>query len=363
MFIKGMEKCMKKLLAIFIAVFMTVSVMPSVFAGTVHDDSVSVTYTGSTVNASSLGVGNYFFFTVGVSENSRMWSGHWLVEYPERYITPVEFSSTWSGSIIAQIEESMDDDTCYSDMPTFVSRLSYEGMTGNNPYGEAGKKYTDVGMYIVSFDYGGMMAGGQMFRIKYRIDALPTTATANHDNGGYYLELPITVLESRYWVEGAQIAPGVDYYRTHEQINIVNGKVYMQTLPASYHTVRFFDINGQVISVQQVNNGSAATAPAIDQVVDNDTGCFVFYDWDTDFSSVTQDIDVHPDYVLLGDADLNGRVDSSDAVLVLRSAMNLFTLNPRQACAGNVDGEGGITSLDAVKLLRYVMNLIPTLAY
>ena len=352
---------MKKLAALILALLMTAAVMPAVSAVGAQD--VSVTYTGATVNASNVAVGGTFFWTLSVSEYSHLWSGHWLVDYPEEYWTPTAQSSTWSGGIVSMINATWDDEEAWSDKPSVVYNLVYEGQTGNSPVGEAGNMYTVVGMYLTTFQYWGVQMGGPFIRIKFRIDSMPPSNLAGHDSQGYYLEIPITVLESKYFVEGAEIAPGVEYCRDHENVQVVPGKVYVNTsAPVSVHTVRFFDINGAVISTQQVSHGSAATAPDIDAVVNNDNGTYVFCAWDADFSNVTTDLDVHPDYVLLGDTDLNGTVTTADALLVLRGVMSLETLSEKQILAGNVITSDALTTSDALRILRYVMHLEPTLA-
>lgn len=62
--------------------------------------------------------------------------------------------------------------------------------------------------------------------------------------------------------------------------------------------------------------------------------------------------------IVPGDADGSGAVDVQDALMVLRAAMSLITLNSDQAAAGDVDGDGAVTVADALKILRKAMGLI-----
>ncbi|MBQ1818422.1 MAG: dockerin type I repeat-containing protein [Clostridia bacterium] len=353
---------MKKIAALLMAIALFAVVCPAVFADNVSARSVSVTYTGATVNATNLSVSGKFQFTISVSENSHMWSGHWLIDYPEEYVTPTNYSVTWSGGLIALINQSWDNDSADSDKPMFVVNMDYEGMTGQNPYGEAGNMYSVVGMYLTTFQYWGVMDGGPFARITYRIDRLPTTAEAQHDAGGYYLEFPITVLESRYWVEGVSIAPENDYYHDHETVNVIPGKVYMQAVQSTAHTVTFYGFNGQVVSTQQVEDGAAATAPSVPAIINNSNGSYRFYGWDADFSHVTSDMSIHAEYILIGDTDLNGTVNSADALLAQRYALHLNTLNDRQIFAGDVSRDGTLNSADALTILRYSMGVLGSLA-
>ncbi|MBO4563478.1 MAG: dockerin type I repeat-containing protein [Clostridia bacterium] len=352
---------MKKILALILALAMTAAIVPAAFA--VGTDDVSVTYTGATVDATGVAVGGTFYWTLSVSEHSQLFSGHWLIDYPEEYFTPTAQSTTWSGGLTSMINATWDDENAWSDKASFVCNMEYEGGTGTNPVGEAGNMYSTVGMYLTTFDFWGVQMGGPFVRIKYRIDAQPPANLAQHDSAGYYLEIPVTVLESKYFVEGSVIAPGQDYSHDHESIDVINGKVYVNPSSAvTLHTVTFYDIDGNVISTQQVQDGGAATAPSIPETVNNANGTYIFYGWDVDFSNVTGDIDVHPEYVLLGDTDLNGTVTSADALLALRYTMNVVGLTDKQIFAGNVDHASGLTSADALKILRYVMGVITTLA-
>ncbi|MBW3622172.1 MAG: fibronectin type III domain-containing protein [Armatimonadetes bacterium] len=64
--------------------------------------------------------------------------------------------------------------------------------------------------------------------------------------------------------------------------------------------------------------------------------------------------------VACGDADLNGEVEVSDAVLVLRSVVRVVTLTEKQARAANTDGNAQVDVSDAVKILRMVVKLDPS---
>ena len=346
---------MKKIIAVLIAVIMAVSVMPAALAREVGAEDISVTYTGSVVDASEVAVGQSFYFYVSVSENSGMWSGHWLIDYPEEYVTPTAYSTTWNGGLEYAVQQTYNSGNPYSDKPKFVCEIDYEGMTGSNPYGEAGNFYTVVGMYLRTFDYGGLQMGGNFIRVKYRLDAIPDAEDLLTDEGGTYFEMPIIVRESRYWVPGATIGEG-EYTHDHEDVTVINGKVYLSVSEA--HTVVFYDIDGNPVSTQSVEDGEAAIAPELDHVVMQENGPYVFYGWDADFSSVTEDMEIHPLYTLLGDVTFNGIVDSEDALIALRGAIGIIELSDRQIAAGDIDFNGEIRSDDALRILRFALGIL-----
>jgi vacuolar-type H+-ATPase subunit H len=62
--------------------------------------------------------------------------------------------------------------------------------------------------------------------------------------------------------------------------------------------------------------------------------------------------------VIKGDIDGDGEITPNDAILALRDAMLIITLDPVQSVAMDVDGDGSKTPNDAIMLLRFVMLII-----
>jgi hypothetical protein len=71
----------------------------------------------------------------------------------------------------------------------------------------------------------------------------------------------------------------------------------------------------------------------------------------------TSETEKYPD-VLLGDVDLNGKINASDARLCLRKSAKLVNLTDRQFYAADVNKDGLVTSRDARKILRYSAKLV-----
>ena len=137
--------------------------------------------------------------------------------------------------------------------------------------------------------------------------------------------------------------------------------LYVTQPGGANHLVTFYDFNGEQIAALTVPHGASVTAPAVEQVIDNANGTYVFYGWDKPLDNVTADMSVYPEYLLLGDVDLNGEVTSSDALLLTRYVSGLIELGERNLFAGDVDRNGEPSSADALLILRYCMELIPTL--
>ncbi|MBR6109290.1 MAG: leucine-rich repeat protein [Clostridia bacterium] len=126
----------------------------------------------------------------------------------------------------------------------------------------------------------------------------------------------------------------------------------------TYHTVTFLDWDGSLIYELSVEEGDAAIAP---EGLEREG--YVFVGWDADFSCVIEDLTVTALYeeetpVLMGDADGNGVIDTTDALLVLRCALHI-TGDPEEILAFcDMDGNGIIDTTDALIILRMALGII-----
>lgn len=64
-----------------------------------------------------------------------------------------------------------------------------------------------------------------------------------------------------------------------------------------------------------------------------------------------------PTYTL-GDVNNDGKINSSDALLILQSAVGKITLSTTQTLAADVNKDGKINSSDALKVLQYAVGKI-----
>ena len=60
----------------------------------------------------------------------------------------------------------------------------------------------------------------------------------------------------------------------------------------------------------------------------------------------------------LGDVNNDGKINSSDALLILQSAVGKITLSTTQALSADVNKDGKINSSDALKVLQYAVGKI-----
>ena len=127
------------------------------------------------------------------------------------------------------------------------------------------------------------------------------------------------------------------------------------------YPIKFYGLDNAVLDTQVVEEGNAATAPEVPEIVDNANGTWIFCGWDVAFDNITADTEVHAIYWLLGDTDLNGTVTANDALLALRGSMGLVTLSETQVKVSDVDFNGSVSGNDALKILRYTLGLITSL--
>jgi subtilisin family serine protease len=135
---------------------------------------------------------------------------------------------------------------------------------------------------------------------------------------------------------------------------------------SNYDKLKFYVNNSEVTNISGTSNGwtryeyTAAT-----------NGSYTFkWIYEKDYSVNSGDDtgwldDVELIYVnppepqyLLGDCDLNGTVNVTDAVLALRHSMGLITLEGNAFLAGDVDLNGTVNVTDSLMIMRYAMGLI-----
>lgn len=114
----------------------------------------------------------------------------------------------------------------------------------------------------------------------------------------------------------------VDTVGTHRVGLAYNGKIveFIVKIVNGVYRVRFLDMNGDVISVQDVAEGEAATAPQENQYkLDG----YVFKGWDKKFDNITADTDIHGKYAKVYNVkflDMNDNVISEQEVEEGKSA-------------------------------------------
>ena len=238
----------------------------------------SVTYTGAEANAKGLEPGDSFYWTFSVSEASRLWGAQWLIDYPEQYVTATAASATWSGGLYSNVYASWDEGTACSDKPEIACSVCYEGMTGGSPVGEEGNMYANVLLYLMSFEYGGVMAGGDVIRLTFTLNCLPCAEEVMHDELGYYFEIPIIVIDSVYWPEGMSAWEAGMASMQHDIIDTVPGRVYVT--PADARTIVY---SGGAVDAAQLEIGDTVTVAYSVDNADGYMGGLVYIDYPEEY--------------------------------------------------------------------------------
>ena len=289
---------MKKIIALFIAMVMVFTFVPAFAAGNVVD--VSLEIVGKKANGEAgymLKEGEEFTVAVMISENSHIQSGKFEINYNTEAISYVshENGDVWDKQ----------------HMPLFLVNGAKSGrvivpFAGNTETTEEGALH--------------------LFKFKMLDDAVNVSD----------ITIKFTELFNKAG-EGLVVS--------------------VQNIMASvYYDVTFVDFDGTVLSQQQVVKGDAAMAP-----VEPSRAGYKFIGWDRSFDEVTSDMTITALYEatgLLGDANLDGAVDSADATAVLRHVAQLDKLEGVAFANADVSKNGNVESDDATLILRFVANLI-----
>lgn len=95
--------------------------------------------------------------------------------------------------------------------------------------------------------------------------------------------------------------------------------------------------------------------------VDNEFDYEIISDETTTDDSTSSDKETTGETVYLaGDIDGNGKVNTLDALAILKHIVGLSNLSEQQKSAADLDGNGKITSSDALVILKYIVGIIDT---
>jgi uncharacterized protein YjdB len=82
---------------------------------------------------------------------------------------------------------------------------------------------------------------------------------------------------------------------------------------------------------------------------------YLFLGWDYDNLPVVADITIAANYLLLGDVNNDGVINTGDAVIVLKGTIS-NTLNEQQKLAADFNQDGKLNTGDAVAILKYIVS-------
>lgn len=125
--------------------------------------------------------------------------------------------------------------------------------------------------------------------------------------------------------------------------------------PVEMFTVTFVDYDGTILSEQEVESGSAAIAPTVPE-----REHYRFTGWSHEFDCVTEDMIIVAQYELdieIGDVNFDGEINSQDALIAMRIALNVMESYEAQLAAADVNGDMRVNAQDALMLLRYSLGV------
>ena len=161
-------------------------------------------------------------------------------------------------------------------------------------------------------------------------------------------ELALTVNSASVIVGGASTDVDVS------DIEAINGSVDFST---PIYTVTFIDgYTGEVIYIDEVHEGEAATAPEVSGH-DAEPFPYMFIGWDKEFSAVMEDMTVTANFALLGDVNFDGEVNITDALIIARQQVGYDELDEAAMIVADVNGDGIVSITDTLLLMRVLVGL------
>jgi len=172
----------KRLLSVALAVLMVLALVPmSVFAQA-SDADATYELTCSieapeTVDNPAVGDTLDVYFCI--SEGSGLESGQFAIEFNHDYLTVTGYNSTFTGSVnkLATTAYKAGTSDKFGCTAPSGDAMNYEGMTGGNPFGEAGHWYANWLCGVTTYEYDGCQVGGRLMRVRFTWNEIPTAKT------------------------------------------------------------------------------------------------------------------------------------------------------------------------------------------
>ncbi len=138
----------------------------------------------------------------------------------------------------------------------------------------------------------------------------------------------------------------------HLTVTCNNGSIQIKN--RSVYTVKFDTQGGSAVADAQVVEGGSLTAPAAPvkagHVFDSwyqDAACSDANLWDFTNSKVVSNTTLYAKWLLTGDVNFDGIIDSFDASLIIKYYTGRITLTPKQIAVADINSDGIGNSFDA----------------
>ena len=127
--------------------------------------------------------------------------------------------------------------------------------------------------------------------------------------------------------------------------------------PVETYTVTFVDgLTEEVISTVTVAEGADVEFPEAPEHEG-----YTFTGWDKDGKNIIADITITAQYelaVVIGDLNGDGKINTADAVIVLKISAGMIAQDENNSIAGDCNFDGEVNTADAVLILKYSAGMI-----
>ena len=93
----------------------------------------------------------------------------------------------------------------------------------------------------------------------------------------------------------------------------------MLIMKKNYYVVVFYNLDGEIIKVQEVEEGTDAIAPEPPKV-----DGYLFKGWDKNFNQVNSDLEIHPIYEIISKDNTNNCSCKESTYFIVSFAMVIF---------------------------------------
>ena len=207
-------------------------------------------------------VGDFVWIYLNVSTpEGGQWSGfHGYIDFDEDIFTASANSSNTTANFLQKLISTQIAAGDYSsDLPGGTPQKDNTTLLDGNHITNLLYAIQTFDPYSHGYGFPGVTMNGNLCRIKYTLNTVPTKAQLQQDDEGYYLEVPFYIYEG----DCGYFDPDPNHITrfTAENIHITNVKLYFNIAEQpTTHTITY-NINGELYTTQTYEVGAPVTAP------------------------------------------------------------------------------------------------------